>query len=82
MNGATAIIRSMRQEPERWEVDEYNATHESGLELWVANGWVFCQVQSPVSGALGLLAKWRVWRAFKKLRSDKVSLLFEKEPTP
>ena len=35
---ADQIIRSLRDDPEQWEFDDFEARHPSGLSVWIANG--------------------------------------------
>lgn len=77
-NWAT-ICDSLRKEPEAWRATRYRLTHESGLSLWVANGFLFLKADSDsVSDVhLGIFGRWKVWRAYRKWKRWQLPILLK-----
>jgi hypothetical protein len=64
---ARKIADSIRNEPDKWAFGP-TGRHtldykDSGLQIWVANGYSFCAIYNPESVALGVIGRLRVWRA-------------------
>lgn len=60
------ICDSLRDEPETWKSDKYNLTHDSGVSLWIANGWMHLRANDSVTDVhFGLVGRWKAWQAYK-----------------
>lgn len=40
----------------------------SGIVIWIANGWSFVEAYEQTKFGFNCIEKWRVWRAYKRLR--------------
>lgn len=76
---AKKIACDMKNNPERWRQERYSpisgapfvVENEKGLEIWVANGWLFCRINEPCEELLGLVGRTVVWSAYKSLNLPK-----------
>lgn len=69
LSNVDALIYSLRNFPEDWKVDKYTLSHSSGIEIWIANGWIFLEQHNVSSTAIDfgfLIGRLRFWHAFKK----------------
>ena len=63
MSRLADALRKAWKNPEEWTLDEYRATHKSGICLWIANGAWFFDFDS-VDAHIGLLERHWLWREF------------------
>lgn len=68
---ATPIVQSLMRRPDQWVQGVYTISHESGLEVWTANGYWFVGIQRPVQEKLGLVGRHRVAFAIAKWHRDR-----------
>jgi len=55
--------------PKEWAVDEYETGttyrlwHKStDISIWMANGFIFCGIESPFRIRLPFLMRWKIWK--------------------
>lgn len=72
MNPAAPRLVALLEDPsEEWLFDGHVAENKKyGIEVWVANAPILRTEMYPVPLGLGLLDKWRVWRALKVARAN------------
>ena len=61
------IIGSLSVDPEAWEIDAYNARHDNGVQVWIANGaygLTISGVGYKIGGVTGfsVFFGWLGWR--------------------
>ena len=56
------IFNSIRNNPEEWGHGEFEFKHRSGLNVWTANGFLYCQ---PKGMSFSLWNKVKLWRAYR-----------------
>jgi hypothetical protein len=60
------ICNSLRDEPDSWKATQHRLTHESGVSLWIANGWMFLRAYDSATDVhLGVAGRWKVWQAYR-----------------
>lgn len=59
-----SIIYSIKNQPEQWTVDKYYFENKKqGVSIWIANGILFCSLES--GGSFNLSQKIKVWFAYR-----------------
>lgn len=80
----TLVVQSMREHPEDWRVDHYEAKHKSGITVWIANSYYGMEIKGGGAhfGGVGLLASfglsfrhWQLYFAARKLRNRHLAAL-------
>ncbi|MGA1598517.1 MAG: hypothetical protein ACO4AU_05650 [bacterium] len=66
-NNLDVIINSLERKPDEWRVDEFWARHQSGVTLWIGNGFLGYHVEKPEYQEFGLLERIRLHKAVKAL---------------
>jgi len=47
MTPAEQVIKSLREEPDKWKKDYYRLTHDNGTRIWIASGLSFYKIDEP-----------------------------------
>lgn len=66
---AKGIINSLEHNPEEWRHTHYLKdfiVHESGLEIWVGGGEIYCYITEPCKERLGIIGARKVYQAYLK----------------
>lgn len=66
---AKDIIKSLENTPEKWEYTHYLKdfiVHESGLEIWIGGGEIYCYITEPCEERLGIVGARKVYQAYLK----------------
>lgn len=75
-----AILEALKHR-DKWKVDDHEATHTSGLRLWIGNGEKYCRVFAPAKYEFARYdERMAVWKAVEKMRRGKVVKLLEAQP--
>lgn len=84
----TLVVRSMRENPDDWLVTHYEATHKSGVYVWIANSYYGMEIKGAGAhfGGVTFLScfglsfrHWQLYFATRKLRNRKMATLFAGE---
>jgi len=66
-DGFNEILTSIRVRPKEWKGTEHHLIHtESGIRIWIANGFPFTRVEYPVEAGFSLTQTLRFNRVLKK----------------
>lgn len=65
----TMLVKLLKDPDEEWSFGECLAVNEKhGIAIWVRNFPVLSTNTHPVPMGIGLIAKWKIWRAVKSAR--------------
>ena len=72
MIAGDAIIKSMKEQPDRWIIREFTIDHESGIRVWIANSIFDIEVHAPFKQRLPILDRFRIKRAVEVIKSKHI----------
>jgi len=61
------ILHNMACKPEDWKLDDFHATHRSGLKIWIGNGLIGYHIKKPKYQELSWIEKYKLHRGIKLL---------------
>lgn len=72
------LIHSLDESPQDWSCGDggYTFDHKSGVEIWVT-GLASCEPYNPEKVPLGVVDRWRLWRAVQLCKREKVRMAMD-----
>ena len=72
------VIDMLNDPSEVWILDHYTLSHaRTGLEIWVSNMPVLNTNTYPNALNIGLLDKWRLWKAANAAKENSILRMLE-----